>query len=237
MIRRRSTAEDAEAEMLFQEELPLRPPRPLWWRAGLGAIAVVTLFAFAPPAIAQDKGTILFVGSSIFHRWTTLTTQMAPLPITNIAIDGTQTDDWLRVVDSRVIPLRPKVLAYYCGSNDVDAGVPADVVVARIRQFIERVARALPDTQIVVVSVNKAPEKQDRWDVVDDINRQIQKYAGRNPRVTYVDVNPVLFNADGTSRIEFFMSDRLHLRPPAYEEFARILKPVLTKALEFDKSK
>jgi hypothetical protein len=27
------------------------------------------------------------------------------------------------------------------------------------------------------------------------------------------------------------MTDRLHLRPPAYEEFSRILKPVLTRAL------
>ena len=44
-------------------------------------------------------------------------------------------------------------------------------------------------------------------------------------------MNPALFNADGSSRLEFFVSDRLHLRPPAYEEFARILKPVLTKAL------
>ena len=156
---------------------------------------------------------------------------MAPMPITNIAIDGTQTDDWLRVVDSRVIALKPKVLAYYCGSNDIDGGAPANVVVGRIRQFIDRVEKALPETKIVFVSVNKAPEKQDRWDVVDDINRQMQKYAEKNPRVTFVDVNPVLFNADGTSRIEFFMSDRLHLRPAAYEEFAKILKPVLERAL------
>ena len=196
-----------------------------------GSLSLLALLALAHPAAAQDKGTILFVGSSIFHRWTALSTQMAPLPITNIAIDGTQTDDWLRVVDSRVIALKPKVLAYYCGSNDVDAGAPANVIVGRVRQFIERVAKALPDTKIVVVSVNKAPEKQDRWDVVDDINRQMQKYAEKNPRVTFVDVNPVLFNADGTSRIEFFMSDRLHLRPPAYEEFTKILKPVLTSAL------
>lgn len=189
------------------------------------------LIALAHPAAAQDKGTILFVGSSIFHRWTALTTQMAPLPIANIAIDGTQTDDWLRVVDSRVIPLRPKVLAYYCGSNDVDTGVPANLIVGRIRQFIERVEKALPETTIVFVSVNKAPEKQDRWDIVDDINNQIRKYAAKNPRVEFVDVNPVLFNADGTSRIELFMSDRLHLRPPAYEEFAKILKPVLERAL------
>ena len=91
--------------------------------------------------------------------------------------------------------------------------------------------KALPETRIVFVSVNKAPEKRERWDVVDDINRQMQKVAERNPRVQFVDVNPQLFNADGTSRTDLFMNDQLHLRPPAYEEFAKILKPVLEAAL------
>jgi lysophospholipase L1-like esterase len=181
---------------------------------------------------AQDKGTILFVGSSIFHRWTQLESQMAPLPVRNIAFDGAQTDDWVRASASVVIPLHPRVVVYYCGSNDVDAGDTATRIVARIRQFIDRVTTALPDARVVFVSVNKAPEKRDRWDVVDDINRQVEKYTAKNPRVQFVDVNPVLFNADGTSRTELFMNDQLHLRPPAYEEFAKILRPVLEKALQ-----
>jgi len=123
---------------------------------------------------------------------------MAPLPVANIAFDGAQTDDWNRLIDSRVIPLKPKVVAYYCGSNDVDAGDSAVRIVARIRTFIDRVTKALPDTRVVFVSVNRAPEKRDRWDVVDDINRQIQKYAEKNPRVRYVDVNPALAAADGS---------------------------------------
>ena len=86
-------------------------------------------------------------------------------------------------------------------------------------------------TTVVFVSVNRAPEKRDRWDVVDAVNRQIEQWASTNRRVVYVDVNPALFNADGSSRFELFMTDRLHLRPPAYEEFTRILKPVLTNAL------
>jgi len=210
-----------------------------WWgspliRAWVGpfravvAIAIVVIMGAQPHA--QDKGTILFVGSSIFHRWTQLTTQMAPLPVQNIAFDGAVTDDWNRLVDPSVIPARPKVIAYYCGSNDVDAGDSAVRIVARIRSFMDRVKTALPQTRVVFVSVNKAPEKRDRWDVVDDINRQMQKYAERNPRVEFVDVNPVLFNADGTSKVELFMNDQLHLRPPAYEEFAKILKPVLERA-------
>ncbi len=182
-------------------------------------------------ADSGPSGGILFVGSSIFHRWTTLQTQMAPLPIVNIAFDGAQTDDLLRLVDSQVVPRRPKVVAYYGGSNDVDAGEPAAAIVSRIKDFITRVTTALPDAQVVFVSVNRAPEKRARWDVVDAVNHQIEQWASPATRVVYVDVNPALFNADGTPRLDFFMTDRLHLRPPAYEEFTRILKPVLTNAL------
>jgi len=196
------------------------------------SLIVATLLLGCSPAPAQDKGTILFVGSSIFHRWTQLSAQMHPLPVENIAFDGAVTDDWNRLIESRVIPARPKVIAYYCGSNDVDAGDSASRIVARIRQFIDRVTKALPNARVVFVSVNKAPEKRDRWDVVDDINRQMQKYVERNPRVQFVDVNPALLNADGTPRVELFMNDQLHLRPPAYEKFAEILKPVLTQALQ-----
>jgi lysophospholipase L1-like esterase len=60
----------------------------------------------------------------------------------------------------------------------------------------------------------------------------VQAYAAESKRLQYVDVNPVLFNRDGTPRIELYVSDQLHLRPAAYEEFARILKPVLTNAFE-----
>jgi hypothetical protein len=106
----------------------------------------------------------VFVGSSIFHRWTGLTAQMAPLPIVNLAVDGSVTADMLRMVDSRVIPLRPKVIAYYCGSNDVALGEPAHEIVGRIVRFIDRVSAALPDTRVVFVSINRAPSKEDRWD-------------------------------------------------------------------------
>ena len=200
--------------------------------------ATLILLILAPVAPVLGAGqnapadSVLFVGSSIFHRWTNLSTQMAPLPVVNRAIDGLQTGDVLRMVDRVVIPSRPKVVVYYAGSNDVNAGEPAAAIVGRIRQFVERVTIALPATRIVFVSVNRAPEKQDRWDLVDEVNREMEAYAARSERLEYVDVNPVLFNRDGTPRLELYMSDQLHLRPAAYEGFARILKPILTKAFE-----
>jgi lysophospholipase L1-like esterase len=193
----------------------------------LGAAgAVSTMAAADEPA----SGGVVFVGSSIFHRWTRLSAQMAPLPIVNIAFDGAQTGDMLRLVP-RVVTMRPKVVAYYAGSNDIDAGEPAEAIFERIRQFSDRVTTELPDARVVFVSINRAPEKQDRWDVVDAVNHQVESYTAKNKRVEYVDVNPVLFDHAGMPRLELFLSDRLHFRPQAYEEFTPILKPVLTRAL------
>ena len=157
---------------------------------------------------------------------------MAPLPVVNLAFDGSQTSDMLRMLDARVLPYAPRVVVYYCGSNDISVGEPAAAIFGRIREFVGRTTTALPQATIVFVSINRAPEKQDRWQVVDAVNRQIEEYAAEVKRLRYVDVNPALFNRDGKPRVELYLSDGLHFRPPAYEEFARILKPVLTKAFE-----
>jgi lysophospholipase L1-like esterase len=199
------------------------------------ALAAPALAAQPAPPLADARsgpatGGIVFVGSSIFHRWTRLESQMAPLPITNVAFDGSVTADMLRMIDSRVIPLRPKVIAYYCGSNDVALGEPAAAIGDRIVRFIERVSTALPYTRVVFVSINRAPSKEELWDVVDDVNRRIEIYAASHPRVEYADVNPVLFDPNGKPRFDLYMGDELHLRPAAYEGFAKILKPVLTRA-------
>lgn len=193
---------------------------------------LVVALVLAGAAPSAQEGGVLFVGSSIFHRWINLTKHMAPLPVVNRGVDGYMTTNLLRMVDAVVIPSRPKVVVYYAGSNDVDAGDSAAAIVGRIRQFVDRVTTALPATRIVFVSINRAPEKQDRWDVVDAVNTQIKAYAAQSQRLEYVDVNPVLFTSSGAPRFDVYMPDELHLRPAAYEEFTRILKPVLTKAFE-----
>jgi lysophospholipase L1-like esterase len=201
-----------------------------------GLIAVASLVPVVVAAeqdrTVRSQAVIVFVGSSIFHRWTNLTQQMAPLPVLNRAIDGTQTADMLRILESDVLASRPKVIVYYCGSNDVDAGEPAARIFDRIRQFVVRVATALPGTRVVFVSINRAPEKQDLWNVVDAVNHLVEAYAGETKHLQYVDVNQVLFNRDGTPRGELYLSDQLHFRPAAYEEIARVLKPVLTQAFD-----
>jgi lysophospholipase L1-like esterase len=200
---------------------------------GIVLSAVIVQSAGAGPAAPQQGsaappggGSVVFVGSSIFHRWTNLAAHMAPLPVVNRAFDGAQTTDMLRIIDS-VLRERPKVVVYYCGSNDVSAGQPAPPIFDRIHEFFTRARTAMPATRLVFVSVIRAPEKRDRWQVVDEVNRRVRAFADDTKQLHYVDVNPVLFNNDGTAKAELYLSDQLHFRPAAYDELTRILKPVL----------
>ena len=195
------------------------------------AVVAIALAILVPAVRAQEPGGIVFVGSSIFHRWTALTAQMAPLPVSNVSLDGGMTYEMLGLLGSRVLPLKPRVVAYYAGSNDVDLDEPANAVVGRVVQFIDRLEAALPRTHVVYVSVIRSPDHADRWKVIDQINQQIQKYATTHLLVHFVDVNPLLVDAAGKPRFDLYMPDERHLRPAAYVEVAKIVKPMLEQVL------
>lgn len=180
----------------------------------------------APPA----KGGILFIGSSIFRQWTNVAEQMAPLPVFNRAFGGSQTNDILHYMDRVVLPYEPAMIVYYCGSNDVNAKIPAETIAERYFQFVERVHAKLPGTKIFYVSINRAPQKKDFWHVVDAANAMVEKRSKTDARLAYIDVNPALFDKNGAPRVELYQKDMLHFLPPAYVEFTAIIRPVIEKA-------
>lgn len=176
------------------------------------------------------KNAILFIGSSIFRQWKNVREQMAPLPVFNRAFGGSRTMDILDVMDRIVLPYEPKIIVYYCGSNDVNAGNPAHDIVYRFRDFAEKVHSRLPGTTIFFVSVNRAPQKIRRWSVVDSVNDLAKRYCLSEGNMGFIDVNPALFDGEGNPRLDLYRDDKLHFKEPAYAEFTRIIKPVLERA-------
>lgn len=209
------------------------------------ALVVVPLAAQAPDRfadqvaklVADDRahppadGSILFIGSSIWRLWSTVAADMAPLPVYNRAFGGSQTPDLLRHFDELVVPHQPRIIVYYCGSNDVNAGEPADAIAGRIREFVVRVGQSLPGTKMIFASINRSPDKEKRWDVVDAVNARVRDtFTTQFGYLSYVDLNPALFDAAGKPRVELYLPDMLHFKPPAYVAFTEILKPALTEA-------
>ncbi len=171
----------------------------------------------------------MFIGSSIFRQWTSVKEDMAPLPAFNRAFGGSRTWEVLHYMDQIVLPYRPRIIVYYTGSNDVNAGQSAQAIVGRTREFMGRAHTALPDTRIYYVAINRSPDKRDKWDVVDAVNAQMKAAAAATPYMRYIDLNPVLFK-NGEPRMELYRPDGLHFHPPAYVEFTGIIKPVLSQA-------
>jgi len=188
-------------------------------------------FAEADRANPPAKAGILFVGSSIFRQWTTVAEQMAPLPVLNRAFGGSRTPDQLARFDQLVPVYAPKVIVYYCGSNDIKANPPdaPKVIFSRFREFSERVRALSPATRLIYVSATRSPDRVARWEQVDHYNALVRAYCAATPGRTFVDINPALVDQAGHPRLDLYRDDKLHFHPLAYAAFTAIIKPVLER--------
>jgi hypothetical protein len=55
----------------------------------------------------------------------------------------------------------------------------------------------------------------------------VKAYSDTHPRLHYADIVPPMMGADGQPRPELFVADRLHLSPAGYDEWTRVLTPLI----------
>lgn len=186
-------------------------------------------FAQADQANPPSPGEILFVGSSILRLWNDLPQAMAPLPVRNRAFGGSKTSDLLLRFDQLVLTYQPRILVYYCGSNDLKAGDPPERVFERFQAFSQRLQKSLPRTHLLFLSSNTSPDRAAYWDRVEKYNTLVRDYCARTPQHTFLDITPALRDPLGRPRLDLYQPDQLHLQPAAYEKLAELLKPILTR--------
>ncbi len=101
-------------------EQSIKPEREIWFQKDIKEM--LKQDASAPPS----QGAVLFLGSSIVRFWATLARDMSPLQVVNRAFGGARTWEVLHYMDRIVLPCKPAVIAYYCGSNDIEYGSRAE---------------------------------------------------------------------------------------------------------------
>lgn len=194
------------------------------------------------------KRGVLFVGSSIFREWREardFAADVAPLgaDCLNRAFGGSTTRDQLDVMEQIVFPHDPKVLVYYCGSNDVNAGVPPRVIRDNVLEWCARAFSRCPSARrILFVSIMRAPQKAPVWDELDEANALIREACaseegeeGRRglKRVSFVDVNPLLRDASTLEPLaQLYRDDGLHFHPSSYDRFAPAIVDAARRALD-----
>jgi lysophospholipase L1-like esterase len=183
---------------------------------------------FASEPIPPPRG-VLLVGSSIFKRWTNAVSDLAPLPVTNRAFGGSQTSHQLMFFDQVVSPCRPRLIVWYCGSNDIKGKKDPQSVLKRTEEWLDKVKKLDPSTQVLLVSIHRCPQKRKdgQLEGVDAVNRGYEELSQRTEGVFYVDVNPSLESVTGKSKAELYLEDGLHLNPSGYEKMATLVKPAI----------
>lgn len=221
------------------------------WRLIPPALLAIGLFAAPAPAAAQTSqermnakfqtmidqddtkppqtGAIFFVGSSIFAQWASLPASLGNIPVYNRAVGGSTTADQTAWQEGVVLRHKPAVVVYYCGSNDLQHGIPPEEAYQNFQAFGKRLGESLPDTRLIVAASIKSPDRRKIWDRVDDFNKRLAAWCAEVPNATFVDVNPGFVDAGGEPAEALFQPDRLHLMPAAYEAMAKILLPVVSE--------
>ena len=169
---------------------------------------------------------IVFIGSSSINFWRTAE-YFPQFPVINRGFGGSQASDAAHWVREGVLKYDPSVVVYYEGDNDVTVGKKADQIFADMREFAEAVHAELPGTHVVFLSVKPSPARMDSWDEAQATNALLHAYAALRYNVHYVDVGSDLLGSDGQPIPELFLADGIHMTPPGYEIWTRVLTPVL----------
>lgn len=190
--------------------------------------ALVKKFAAKPP----PPGGIVCIGSSTFKHWWYLSRDLAPLPAINCGFGGSRVEDAIAAIPRLVLPFAPKVIAYYCGDNNMGStSSDPKVPVQGFKDFVAAVRKDLPGVRIVYLSIKPSPHRWAVWPKVQQANAAVKTYCAADPGLTFLDIATPLLGADGKPRSELYDPDQLHLNKDGYALLVQLMKPVLEAAM------
>jgi len=175
-------------------------------------------------------GGVVFVGSSSIRLWPDLQADFPGVNVIQRGFGGSQIDQVVTYAPRIVLPYKPKLIVLYAGDNDLTAGRTPQQIFDDYKAFVTMVRKSLPNTKIAYISIKPSG---DRWALADKMratNSMIQKYAGRDRRLIFVDVFTPMLGADGKPREEIFTADRLHMNHDGYAIWRDLLTPIVNAA-------
>lgn len=173
---------------------------------------------------------VLFVGSSSIRLWATAV-DFPDLPVINRGFGGSQIPDVLAHLDAVALKYRPRVVVFYAGDNDIQAGRAPEQVLADYRTFVERVRAARADTRFVYIPIKPSIARWERWPEMQRANALVRELTDASPGLYYADTAGPMLGADGRPRPELFVDDGLHLSAAGYEVWTAVVRPVVDRAL------
>ena len=182
-----------------------------------------------------EPGGILFYGSSTMVHWRAddlLQRQMAPLPVLSTGFGGSTADEALYYYGRLVLPVRPSILVYYEGDNDLGLGYTAAEVLELTHRLFEWARQDLPGIRFLIIPVKDYPAQDAPKEQLAALNRDFAEYATAHEDTWVADIGPVLQDEQGMTRLDIFEDDNTHYNLKGYQLLAVQVKPILERLAE-----
>lgn len=190
--------------------------------------AEISAFEAEDAANPPAHNAILFVGSSTIRIWPDLPAKFPPHAVLNRGFGGSHMSDVLYYFDRVVAPYAPALVVVYEGDNDLASGKTVSQVYADYTNFLFRVQRDLPGTDVAFMSVKPSPSRAQYRTQMEELNHRLSALSdGR--RIRYIDVFTPLLNSSNQPRPELFQSDLLHLNAAGYAVLESVVGPALNQ--------
>lgn len=180
------------------------------------------------------KGAALFYGSSSITMWGVerLARDMAPIIALNHGIGGSTCDQCLYRYNELVKPYEPKLLVWYCGTNDIALGYSPEEAFAVTLRVFEWTRRDFPDCKLLALSVMHNKNRAHLYADHLRLNDMVKGYCQSREDARHLDlIGSLCHDHRGEIRGDIFMEDNLHLNDKGYGELAAIVKPAVIEMM------
>ena len=184
-------------------------------------------------------GAVLLAGSSSVRLWAesgAVAAAMAPVPVVARGYGGARYSDLAWYADRLFAPhLTPDengahvaAVALFVG-NDIGGGAAQTPrgAAAFVAHTLATIRDLDPDVPVLLISVTPTPARFESWPEVREFNGELDRFAGANAGVYYLDTAPDYLGDDGTPRAELFGDDELHQNSAGYAVWAEKIKGAL----------
>jgi len=178
------------------------------------------------------KNAILFIGSSSIRMWKTLELEFPEYHVINRGFGGSQISNSIHFAERIVIPYQPRVIVFYAGGNDINAGKSAETVFNDFEMFVTKVREKLPRTKIAYISIAPNPARWLQLDRIREANRLIHDYTAKHAGLSFIDVFLPMLGSDGQPKAGIYLDDKLHMNARGYAIWKRVVSEHLKSMVQ-----
>ena len=178
------------------------------------------------------KGEIVFTGSSLCELFPINEMLQNVEPRIRVYNRGIGGDNTFGMIDRLpdILKSKPRKIFLMAGINDLTGGQPVDTIVMNITRMADMVHEAVPGCRLYIQSVLPVNTRRLAYPGLKGHNPQVRALNARlvqlcdaKPWCTFVDLAPLLSDADGELRIDL-TKDGIHLHPVGYVIWTDYLK-------------